>query len=101
MAADVAAGINADDGPVEGKQYTFNSTELRAVSLQLEPVAAIGGAPLGVVARVRRAAAAAGDAARRRLPGVAQAVHEVVALPPRELSVIATADENLILGHCW
>ena len=61
----------------------------------------VGGAPLGVVARVRRAAAAAGDAARRRLPGVAQAVHQQLAPPPRELSVLSAADENVILANCW
>ena len=78
-----------------------NSTELRAVGLTLEPVGPVGGAPLGVVARVRRAAAAAGDAARRRLPGVAQAVHQQLAPAPRELSVISPADENVILANCW
>ena len=75
----------ADPDPVAGKVYTFNSTELRAVSLTLEPVGPVGSAPLGVVAHVRRAAAAAGDAARRRLPGVAQAVHQQLAPAPREL----------------
>jgi hypothetical protein len=99
--ADVEAGVAADAGPVASKTYTFNSTELRAVGLVLEPVAPVGGAPLGVVARVRRAAAAAGDAARRRLPGVAQAVHQQLAPPPRELSVLSAADENVILSNCW
>ena len=99
--ANVEAGVTADAGPVAGKTYTFNSTELRALGLVLEPVAPVGGAPLGVVARVRRAAAAAGDAARRRLPGVAQAVHQQLAPPPRELSVLSAADENVILANCW
>ena len=99
--ADAQTGAVADPGPVAGKVYTFNSTELRAVSLTLEPVGPVGGAPLGVVARVRRAAAAAGDAARRRLPGVAQAVHQQVAAAPRELFVISAADENVILANCW
>ena len=75
--ADVEVGIVADAGPVAGVVYTFNSTELRAVGLELEPVAPVGGAPLGVVARVRRAAASASDAARRAyMPGVTQTVHE-------------------------
>ena len=101
--ADSQTGAVADPGPVAGETYTFNSTELRAVGLQLEPVGPVGGAPLGVVARVRpsRAAAAAGNAARRRLPGVAQAVHEQVAPAPRELLVISTADKNVILANCW
>lgn len=95
-------GAEADPGPLAGKTYTFNSTELRgAVGLVLEPVAPVGGAPLGVVARVRRQAAVAGDAARRALPGVAQAVHDVMALAPRELWTISSADENVILSHCW
>ena len=92
----------ADAGPVAGVVYTFNSTELRAVGLELEPVAPVGGAPLGVVARVRRAAASASDAARRAyMPGVTQAVHEVVAPAPRELWTISAADENVILSNCW
>ena len=99
--ADPTTGAVANLGPVAGKVYTFNSTELRAVGLTLEPVGPVGGAPLGVVARVRRAAAAAGDAARRRLPGVAQAVHPQLAPAPRELSVISPADENVILANCW
>ena len=100
--ADVTTGAKADDGPVEGVTYTFNSTELRSVGLTLEPVAPVGGAPLGVVARVRRAAAAAGDVARRaQMPGVLRAVHEVVAPEPRALWTISAADENLILSNCW
>ena len=94
-------GLAADAGPVAGKTYTFSSTELRAVGLVLEPVAPVGGAPLGVVARVRRLAAAASDEARRRLPGVAQAVHHLVAPPLRALSMISAADENVILSNCW
>ena len=31
--ANAAAGVVADPGPVAGQTYTFNSTELRAVSL--------------------------------------------------------------------
>ena len=89
-------------GPVLGRVYTVNSTELRAVDLVLEPVGPVGGAPLGVVARVRRSAAVAGDAARRRLPGVAQALpQDVLAPPPRELWILSAADENVILSNCW
>ena len=79
----------------------FNSTELRAVGVVLEPVSPIGGAPLGVVARVKRSAALAGEVARRSLPGVAQAVHEVCAPKVRELAIISEADENMILSNCW
>ena len=45
--ADAQTGAVADPGPAAGKVYTFNSTELRAVSLTLEPVGPVGGAPLG------------------------------------------------------
>jgi len=100
LPGDAAAGFAADLGPVTGMVYTVNSTELRAVGLELEAVAPVGGAPLGVVARVRRTAAVAGDS--RRLLGVTRAVHAEVAAPPlRELWMISSADENLILGHCW
>ena len=99
---DEEAGLVADPGPVAGKMYTVNSTELRAVGLVLEPVAPVGGAPLGVVVRVRRMAAAAGDAKRKaHMPGVAQAVHEVVAPAPQELWTISSADESIILSNCW
>ena len=98
---DVEAGAEADPGPAEGVTYTFNSTELRAVGLELEPVAPVGGAPLVVVARVRRTAAIACDSARRALPGVAQAVHEVVAPKPLDVWTLSAADENVILSNCW
>ena len=100
---DEEAGLAADPGPALGRVYTVNSTELRAVGLVLQPVPLVGAAVFGVVARVRRTAAAAGDAARRRaLPGVTQAVHGVVAAPPpRELFTISSADENVILSNCW
>lgn len=100
--ADEEAGLAADEGPVAGKVYTINSTELRAVSLVLLPVAPVGGAPLGVVARVRRTAAVACDVARRQLPGVNQAVHRAVEAPPlRQLFTLSAADENVILSNCW
>ena len=100
--ANTEVGCEANVGPVAGVTYTFNSTELRAVGLELEPVAPVGGAPLGVVARVRRMAATAGDVARRaRMPGVAHAMHEVVAPAPRDLWNISSADENVILSNCW
>lgn len=105
---DEAAGVAADPGPAAGVTYTFNSTELRSVGcgadgLSLTAVPPVGGAPLGVVARVRRAAACAADVARRAalLPGVAQAVHEVVAPQPQDLWTISSADENRILENCW
>ena len=95
-------GEVVDPGPEQGKTYTFNSTELRAVDLTLTPVPPVGGAPLGVVGRVRRGAAMACDAARRaRLHGVVQAVHEVVAPAPRSLWTLSSADENVILYNCW
>ena len=57
--ADEEAGQKADPGPEKGTAYTFNSTELRAVGLELERVLPVGGVdengvgvPLGVVARV-------------------------------------------------
>jgi hypothetical protein len=98
--ADEAACFAADPGPLAGSVYTVNSTELRAVGFELEPVAPVGGAPLGVVARVRRTAAVTGEA--RRLRGVTTAVHAELAAPPlRALWTISSADENIILGRCW
>ena len=99
--ADEAAGQTADAGPEAGRVYTVNSTELRAVDIELQAVGMVGGAPLGVVARERRHAAVAGDARRRSLPGVAQLVRDVLAALPRELWEISAADENCILSNCW
>ena len=99
--ADEAAGQAADSGPEAGRVYTVNSTELRAVDINLQPVGSVGGVPLGVVARERRHAAVMCDARRRSLPGVAQLVREVVAAAPRELWEISAADENCILSNCW
>ena len=98
--ADEETGGAADPGPTAGQVYTFNSTKLRAVDITLTPVGLVGGAPLGVVARVRRMAAVAGDNRRRSLPGVCQSVRQVLAVHPRELWEIGEADENLILGNC-
>ena len=44
-------------GPEEGRKYTFNSVELRAVGVKMQPILPLGGVPLeqvGAVARARR-----------------------------------------------
>ena len=56
-------------GPQPNKVYTFNSTELRAIDVAMQPVTPIGGAPLdeiGHEARPVRSAGQRGEAARRQ-----------------------------------
>ena len=49
-----------DAGPEAGKVYTFNSTELRMLHVEMVPVPPVGGVPLATVqpATVRPAASA-------------------------------------------
>ena len=37
-----------DAGPVEGTKYTFNSTELRMINVEMQLIPPVGGVPLDV-----------------------------------------------------
>ena len=85
--------------PAGAKPFTFNSTELRAISVPIEEVKPVGGRPVNLVQRAslpRRAA----QAGRNLVRGILRAVHEQPAPSPELLWEIAPADENLILERC-
>jgi hypothetical protein len=93
-----------DAGPEAGCVYTFNSTELRRINVQMQPVLPVGGVPLNVVQpgrrSVRAAAAAATAAAAACLRGVTRRVAQQRADQPEQLWEIPAADERLILEKC-
>jgi hypothetical protein len=103
LADDAAGFAAAGPGLLAGRVYIVAPSGIRRSygrwASSWSPWRRWVGAPLGVVARVRRTAAVAAEA--RRLQGVTTAVHAEVAVPPlRELWTISSADENLILGYC-
>ena len=109
---------SADDdgkgGPVEGETYTFNSTELRMINVEMQLVLPLGGVPLNVVqttARPRREAADRGNEQRVQQQnynplratnprGIAAVVHKQHATPPEQLWEIPAGNERLILQNC-
>ena len=82
-----------DAGPEEGKVYTFNSTELRMLNVEMVLVPPVGGVPLGDVRPGRGAA----QRARELIRGIVSRVQQVAALPPEQLWEITAGSENLIL----
>ena len=101
------------DNGEEGREYTFNSIELRAINVPMQPVLPVGGVPLNVVANearpARRAAAQQADVNRvqqqanplRANPrAVTVAVHEQRVLPAEQLWEIPSGDESRVLEFC-
>ena len=80
--------------------YTFNSTQLRAIDVKMQPVQPVGGVPLEVVRQesrpIRTVAQAAGEAVRNIL----FSAHRQRAEPPEQLWEIPAGEENAILLHC-
>ena len=91
--ADEEAG---DRGPEEGKVYTFNSTELRMLNVEMVLVPPVGGVPLATVRPGRGAA----QKAREAIRGIVCRRQEVTALPPTQLWEITAGSERLILDWC-
>ena len=98
-AADEEAG---DAGPEEGRVYTFNSTELRMLHVEMVLVPPVGGVPLATVqpSAVRPPARGAAQKARETISGLLYRKQPVVALPPARLWEITAGSENLILLWC-
>jgi len=96
-AADVEAG---DEGPQEGTSYTFNSTELRALDLKMQPVPPVGGVPLEVVRQEARPQRAAAQVAMQLVRNIVFSAHQQRAAPPEQLWEIPAGEENAILLHC-
>ena len=94
-----------DPGPVPGKVYTFNSTELRAIGddIEMRPLG-VGGAPLDVVQREARAVPVRAAAQRadeaRRVNGLVYRAQAQRAPPPEQLLELSSGSEGLILNRC-
>ena len=94
-----------DPGPEEGTKYTFNSTQLRAINVKMQPVLPVGGVPLEVVAeevRLRRSPRVldAAQAAIGRLSNIIFSAHQQCAQPAEQLWEIPGGEESAILMHC-
>ena len=93
-----ADGKVVDPGPVEGQKYTFNSTELRMINVEMQLVPPLGGVPLDVVRRGSTREAA--QAARQNWRGIAKRVQTQRADPPETLWEIPAGNERLVLERC-
>ena len=90
-------------GPEAGRVYTFNSTELRRIKVEMQPVLPVGGVPLNVVQpgrRVPRACATAAAAAWQGMRGMVKRVTQQRADPPEQLWEIPAGAERQILDSC-
>ena len=87
-----------DEGPEEGKKYTFNSTELRMINVEMQLVPPIGGVVLDVVRR--GATRTAAQAARQNWQGIGKRVQTQRADPPEQLWEIPAGNERLVLDRC-
>ena len=91
--ADLEAG---NGGPVEDTVYTFNSTELRMINVEMVPVAPVGGVPLAEVRRSSRVA----QRAREIIRNVVSRMQPVKPPSPLQLFEITEGSEGLILHWC-
>ena len=91
--ADLEAG---NGGPVEDTVYTFNSTELRMINVEMVPVAPVGGVPLAEVRRSSRVA----QRAREIIRNVVSRMQPVKPPSPLQLFEISAGSERLILDKC-
>ena len=78
--------------------FTFNSSELRAINLEMVQLPALDGPPLNVVQR--QAPRGSAMAAQRKFRHILCATTEVRADPPSTLWEISTGSEALVLLHC-
>lgn len=111
-----ADGNVVEAGPVEGHEYSFNSTELRlisnpstaagsagdAVRLEMQALPPVGGAPLNEVQR--GATRSSGRIAGQPHPNYRNVVFQKTttrADPPEQLWEISTGSERAVLDNCW
>ena len=95
--ADEEAG---DQGPEEGTKYTFNSVELRAIDVKMQPVLPLGGVPLETVAQEVRPQRSAAAAAVEHIRNILFTAHRHRAQPAEQLWEIPAGEESAILLHC-
>ena len=81
-----------------GKSYSFNSTELRAINLEMQPLPPVGGVPLEVVRRQPSRAAA--GRAMGHIRGILRCVRQEHADPPEQLWELSAASEGRVLLCC-
>ena len=97
-------GKEVDPGPVAGKKYTFNSTELRMINVEMQLVPPVGGVALDVVRRTSGRATKpterAAAAARQNIPGIAMRVQTQRPDPPEQLWEIPAGNERVVLDWC-
>ena len=79
-------------------QHSFNSSEFRAIGVEMRPVPILGGVPLDVVRRAPARSAA--QNANQRIHGLLRVVHEERPEPPEQLYEITEGSESLILRNC-
>lgn len=93
-------GEKADAGPVAGTVYTFNSTELRAIDIEMQRLPTIGeqAEPPPATRGAPRAAAQRARGAWRS--AIQRAVHEQRGDPPEILWEISAGSERLVLDNC-
>ena len=89
-----------DKGPQEGTSYTFNSVELRAINVKMQPVLPLGGTPLETVAHVARPKRSAAKKATEFVRNILFTARQQIAQPPEQLWEIPTGEESAILLHC-
>ena len=87
-----------DAGPEEGKVYTFNSTELRMINVEMQLIPPVGGVPLDVVRRGLTRSVA--QVARQNWRGIVKRVQTQRADPPAALWEIPAGNERLVLDRC-
>ena len=89
-----------DPGPKEGTAYTFNSVELRAINVIMQPVGPLGGVPLETVAHEARPRRSAARAATEFVRNILFTARRQPAQPPEQLWEIPTGEESAILLRC-
>ena len=92
-----AAGAETSDaGPVEGQAYTFNSTQLRAINIEMQLQQPVGGVPLREVRPARGTA----QVAMKKIRNILYQKQQQCATPPAQLWEISAGSERLILDCC-
>ena len=88
-----------EGGPKPGEVYSFPSTELRCVNVEMQLLPPVGGVPLRTVRRGNPRASAL--AARQNFQVVTRRLQEQRADPPEPLWEISAGSERLALDRCW
>ena len=99
------AGAAAEGAAPEGPAVlTFNSSELRMINVEMQPMPPVGGVALDVVRRTSGRATKpterAAAAAHQNMPGIAKRVQTQCADPPEQLWEIPAGNERVVLDCC-